>query len=215
MPTLTKADQKIDGFIGDLMDYIYWRYPWSDDLPNHLMWLRLLLFPVQFTLLGAGLERQEVNLIVLAWMVLSFQAFTDLVDGYIARKHDCTSTSGARWDPFADKMMVLPAILLLISWTRSSMATEAGWWLMAGLFVVIIILESISTIWYMLNTGGKSNPWGKYKLHCQVMAVWLGMLTAMAVVDGDRRLVAMVMLPFLVASIGFAGTSLASKLWSR
>lgn len=212
MSTLTKTDQKIDGFIGDSMDYIYYRYRWSDDLPNHLMWLRLVLSPIQLVLLALGLERRDGRFVLLALVILTIQALTDLLDGYVARKHDCTSASGARWDPLADKTMVLPTMLLLIVWSKHRMVNDAGWWLMSGTFGLIVALETISIIWYALNPHGMSNRWGKYKLDCQVLGVWLGMFISALNVNGDARFVAIAIQPFMVASICFATLSLLQKL---
>lgn len=216
MTTLTGLDKKIDELIGDQMDYIYHNYPWPEDLPNHLMWLRLALAPVQTTLLVLGLKYHNASLVLAALIVLAFQAFTDLVDGYLARKHECTSDSGARWDPLADKLMVLPPMILLIEWSKPSFVDGYfAWYLAVFFYGVIIAQEVLSTLWYFLFPGGKSNICGKLKLWCQVAAAGLGMITAMVVIDGNARWVVVVMIDFMVMAIVFATISLYAKFASR
>lgn len=216
MATLTGLDKKIDGLIGTQMDYIFCKYWWSEDLPNHLVWLRLFLAPVQVTLLIAGLKHNNGDLVFMALMVLTVQAFTDLVDGYLARKHECTSPSGARWDPLADKLMVLPGMILLITWSKASFAGGYFvWYLMVFFYGVIIVQEVLSTLWYLWFPGGKSNIYGKLKLWCQVAAVWFGMITAMVVINGNVRWVMAVMINFMVGTIILATISLSLKFATR
>lgn len=216
MATLTGTDKYLDGLIGNPMDYIFYRYPWSEDLPNHLMWLRLALAPVQAMLLIAGLQNRDPLLVFIALLVLAFQAFTDLVDGYLARKHECTSDSGARWDPLADKLMVLPPMILLISWSKPSFVDNYfAWYLTLFLYGVIIVQEVLSTLWYIWFPGGKSNLCGKLKLWCQVAATALGMMVAMVVINGDARWVIAAMSNFMVGAILFATLSLRTKYATR
>jgi CDP-diacylglycerol--glycerol-3-phosphate 3-phosphatidyltransferase len=49
-----------------------------------------------------------------AWFVFAFAAFTDWLDGYLARKFDCESVLGKLMDPLADKLLVTAALLMLI-----------------------------------------------------------------------------------------------------
>lgn len=207
MATLTRAsDKKIDSLIGLQMDYVYYRYPWPADLPNHMIWLRLVLFPVQILLLATGLLSNSSGPIYGAVVVLSVQMITDLLDGYVARKHDHTSETGARWDPAADKLMVLPGLLALIIWSGNN-------WLAIFLFVIMLVLEFVSTLWYIINPGSQSNKWGKHKLHAQVLAVWLGMLVAAGLMntDSNASYVLLVMLPIMAVANGFAIISVALK----
>lgn len=216
MATLTGLDKTIDALIGDQMDYLYYRYWWSDDLPNHLVWLRLALAPVQVAMLAVGLEQRNPDLVFMALVVLSIQAFTDLVDGYIARKHDCTSESGARWDPLADKLMVLPPVILLIAWSKPSFVDgHFAWQLTVFLYGVIIVQEVLSSLWYLWFPGGKSNLYGKLKLWCQVAAAWFGMIAAMLVINGNARWVIAAMIDFMIAAIIFATVSLYTKFTTR
>lgn len=81
------------------------------NLPTILTLLRIVLIPffiVAFYLPTAWGREAAAALFVLA-------AFTDWLDGYLARKWNQTSPFGAFLDPVADKLMVAAALLLLVS----------------------------------------------------------------------------------------------------
>ena len=79
-------------------------------IPNILTLLRIVLIPV-FVL---------VYYLPYAWgpmaaaLVFAFAAITDWFDGYLARKLDQASPFGEFLDPVADKLMVAPAVVLLV-----------------------------------------------------------------------------------------------------
>ena len=79
--------------------------------PNVLTGLRLVMIPVMVLLL----MREQTTLIAfLAWFVFSLAAFTDWLDGYLARKFECESVLGQLMDPLADKLLVTAALIMLI-----------------------------------------------------------------------------------------------------
>jgi len=91
-------------------------------IPNALTILRLVLAGVFFALLELGLQgvdewgepddrRQTVLLIALGLFVVA--AVTDAADGYLARKWNAISKFGRVMDPFADKILVLGAVVYL------------------------------------------------------------------------------------------------------
>ncbi|MBI2994349.1 MAG: CDP-diacylglycerol--glycerol-3-phosphate 3-phosphatidyltransferase [Gammaproteobacteria bacterium] len=80
------------------------------NIPNTLTLLRIVLIPV-FVLFYC---------LPVAWnylaacFIFTFAAFTDLLDGYLARKLNQTSRLGAFLDPVADKLMVAVVLVLLV-----------------------------------------------------------------------------------------------------
>ena len=78
-------------------------------LPNILSSLRLCMVPVFVVLFLTG------NLIP-AVIVFILAEATDVLDGYIARHFNCTSTLGKVLDPLADKLLQLSAFVCL--WYR-------------------------------------------------------------------------------------------------
>jgi len=105
-------------------------------IPNALTILRLVLAGVFFALLEVGLagvdawdepddRRFAVLLVALALFVVA--ALTDAADGYLARKWNAISKFGRVMDPFADKILVLGAVVYLAgpAFTHSGMGEAA------------------------------------------------------------------------------------------
>ncbi len=79
-------------------------------IPNQLTLLRILLIPI--FVVAFYLPFGWHNL--LACFVFVLAAITDILDGYLARKLNQTSTLGAFLDPVADKLMIAVALVLLV-----------------------------------------------------------------------------------------------------
>lgn len=80
-------------------------------IPNWLSFLRIALIPV-FTVLFIK------EYYIAAIITMAFAAFTDLLDGKIARKYNMVSNLGKILDPIADKLsqMAIVVILLIKYW---------------------------------------------------------------------------------------------------
>lgn len=76
-------------------------------IPNILTILRIIFTPVVIFL---GLTNHYKILIFLAIII----AFTDAVDGFLARRWNVTSELGAKLDAIADKMLAIGLLLILI-----------------------------------------------------------------------------------------------------
>ena len=81
------------------------------NMPNLLTLLRIVLAPVfMFFFL---IDNFYMRLIALALFVVA--AFTDLLDGYYARKFGITTGFGKFMDPLADKILVSSALISFIA----------------------------------------------------------------------------------------------------
>ncbi|EQD71864.1 phosphatidylglycerophosphate synthase, partial [mine drainage metagenome] len=76
---------------------MFWHRPFW---PNFLSSLRLVATLPLFVLIVENQFRW-------AWTVLAFAAFTDVLDGWLAKRFDWQSVWGAFLDPLADKLMIL------------------------------------------------------------------------------------------------------------
>ena len=94
------------------------------NIPTMLTWLRILLIPIfvgafywpeNLRTLGA-MPSHSVNVFTTAIFVIA--AFTDWLDGYLARRWHQTSAFGACLDPVADKLMVAAALIVLVEFGR-------------------------------------------------------------------------------------------------
>jgi len=76
-------------------------------IPNLLTCLRILFTPVVIYL---GLTNHYIILIILASII----AFTDAIDGFLARRWHVVSELGAKLDAIADKMLAIGLLIILI-----------------------------------------------------------------------------------------------------
>ena len=79
------------------------------NLPNKLSLTRMALIPVMVVLLLPGTLLWNL----LAAAVYGAAAFTDFLDGHIARKQDIVTDLGKFLDPVADKLLNLSALVML------------------------------------------------------------------------------------------------------
>ncbi len=75
-------------------------------IPNILSFFRLALIPVIVTLFLID-EREWTTFVIL------FSGFTDIVDGFIARRFNMTSDFGKAIDPLADKLTQIAVLVCL------------------------------------------------------------------------------------------------------
>ncbi|MBL1140960.1 MAG: CDP-diacylglycerol--glycerol-3-phosphate 3-phosphatidyltransferase [Proteobacteria bacterium] len=80
------------------------------NIPNQLTLLRILLIPVFVLVFYLPFEWNNL----VACIIFVLAAVTDILDGYLARKLNQTSSLGAFLDPVADKLMVAAALVLLV-----------------------------------------------------------------------------------------------------
>lgn len=78
------------------------------NLPNKLTIGRVCAIPVFIIALMMDYR-------VLATVLFIAAAFTDFLDGYIARKYDLVSNFGKLMDPLADKLLTMSAFICLVS----------------------------------------------------------------------------------------------------
>ncbi|HHC72052.1 MAG TPA: CDP-diacylglycerol--glycerol-3-phosphate 3-phosphatidyltransferase [Thiotrichales bacterium] len=99
-------------------------------LPNILTLSRIVMIPIFVALFY--LPFRWANEASMAVFVLA--AFTDWLDGYLARRMKLTSRFGAFLDPVADKLMVAAALVLIVDWNPTPFA---GWLLAMPATVII------------------------------------------------------------------------------
>ncbi len=80
------------------------------NLPNTLTLTRILSIPVLAVVFYLPYSWSNV----LATVIFTLAGFTDLLDGYMARRLGQTSVFGAFLDPVADKLMVSCALVMLV-----------------------------------------------------------------------------------------------------
>lgn len=84
------------------------------NIPNLLTFARILVIPVVLWLLDRGAPSD----CVVAALIYSVAAITDLLDGYLARRMNIVSLLGKFLDPLADKLLVMATLVWLIPMGR-------------------------------------------------------------------------------------------------
>ncbi|MBQ7352108.1 MAG: CDP-diacylglycerol--glycerol-3-phosphate 3-phosphatidyltransferase [Clostridia bacterium] len=80
------------------------------NLPNKITMFRIIMLPV---FLAVGLIAFPYNNFVALGLFI-FLAYTDYLDGHIARKHNLVTNLGKFLDPIADKLLCTTGLLILI-----------------------------------------------------------------------------------------------------
>lgn len=135
--------------------------------PNKLTVLRLIFVPFYvFFLLMPSIPHHYIIAIIL----FGAAAYTDHLDGKIARKNNMITDFGKFADPLADKIMILAALACFV---------QTG--LTNAIILILIISREfmVTSIRLVASSRGKvvaANNWGKAKTISQIAAVLLVML---------------------------------------
>jgi len=131
------------------------------NLANRLTIIRIIVAPIFIVLLladGVGTKYSALLLFIIA-------SLTDLYDGRIARARGVVTSFGKFMDPFADKIIVLGALICFV-------ALREVW----ALLVIIILAREfmITGLRFQAASQGIVIPagrWGKHKTVTQMIAV--------------------------------------------
>jgi cardiolipin synthase len=135
-------------------------------IPNLLTAGRLLLAPFVFWGILTGRHRLALALFVVA-------AFTDGVDGAIARRFRQTSKLGAYLDPIADKTL-RSGVFLSLAATGS-----VPWWLVAvilGRDVLLLISSGVALLFTNFRQF-RPSVWGKASTFLQIACAFTWMVS--------------------------------------
>ena len=107
----------------------------KENIPNILTIIRFILIPFIYS---SVLTKH----FLLALIIFTISALTDVLDGYIARKYNYITDIGKLMDPLADK---LTQISLLLSLTLLKILP---WWIFAIIFVKELVLVISASVLY-------------------------------------------------------------------
>ena len=143
--------------------------------PNTLSILRVLLVP-GFMAAAIFMRNIEIWGQLVPAALFALTAFTDMLDGKIARKYNLVTDFGKFIDPLADKFMVFGALVSVLY--VSSLTKEAE--LFTGIFVwvaLIVMFRELAITSLRLVISGKSGKvvaaswWGKVKTMTQCISI--------------------------------------------
>lgn len=174
------------------------RPAWQRALPNQLTGLRIVLAAAFVALLSVYLHRAtgwkgDSWIPIAALVLFVVAALTDALDGHLARRWDAVSVFGRIADPFADKILVLGAFVMLcgpafqfvrISGERVQASGVLPW------MVVVILARDllITTLRALVEGRGQSfAAIGAGKLKMIVQSVGAPLILLFVVLDALRR----------------------------
>ena len=134
-------------------------------IPTILTWTRIVAIPLIIGVFYLPLSAETRNLVATVMFIVF--AWTDWLDGFLARRLNQTSSFGAFLDPVADKFLVCAALLVLVHLQR------------ADVFVALIIIGreiAISALREWMAKIGASRSvavhmLGKLKTTVQMVAI--------------------------------------------
>lgn len=160
--------------------------------PNHITVFRLLITPVVVLLLLLENYVWGVPLFL-------FAAFTDALDGSLARARKQITLWGTFYDPVADKLLIGLVVILIVF-------KHINLWF--GLMIVIVELLIAAGALYRKSKGrtGAANVYGKIKMLLQVVGVGFLLLALWLGVD--------LFIPFSVGTFSVALVFAMISLWT-
>lgn len=125
--------------------------------PNHITILRLILIPAVLFLLW--FEKYFSGL-----LLFLFTAFTDTLDGSLARTRNQITKWGKIYDPLADKVFICLVIAVLV-------IRHVDFWSMTVIVALEILIIAAAIVKNRRGLEIQANFWGKIKMNLQVLGV--------------------------------------------
>jgi cardiolipin synthase (CMP-forming) len=129
------------------------------NLPNLFTLARLVLAPFIASDILNGRYGRAIILLFAA-------GFTDVIDGFLARRFQISTRVGAYFDPIADK------ILLSVIYISLGLAGAIPWWMVAVVFGRDVLILAMAAYGLLFTSLRKFPPsvWGKISTFFQIAA---------------------------------------------
>ncbi len=126
-------------------------------LPNYITLFRFVATPLVALLMYFG--KYEIGFI--AFLIV---AYSDALDGALARTRNQITAWGKIYDPLADKILIGTMVYIIV-------LRYVDFW--TAMVIIILEIIIIFSAWLRLRRGGpvEANVWGKIKMILQVFAV--------------------------------------------
>ena len=151
------------------------------NIPNLLSLFRILLIPVFIAIFYLPIPSNHL----ICAIIFAIAAFTDWLDGYLARRLNQMSRFGAFIDPVADKLIVAVALMILI-------AQESAYWFTVPAMIIVgreIVVSALRE--WMAELGKRTTlavvKVAKYKTAVQMIAIFLLILANPAQISNFQQ----------------------------
>lgn len=180
-------------------------------IPNLLTILRIFFVPLLVALLvqkswGVTVWGREVSNEAIALTVFLVAGFTDLLDGYLARRWQKITTVGMLLDPIADKLLISAALIALVQVQ------------MVPAWMVIVVLGREFAVTGLRSIAAaegftiQASELGKWKMVSQILAVALLILS---IHNRWLHAPALAVMWCMVVFALVAGTQYFLRFWSQ
>ncbi len=178
------------------------------NVPNTLSLIRCLLVPA-FVATLLFMRDIEIWGIIVPTIVYILTAFTDMLDGKIARKYNLVTDFGKFIDPLADKFMVISSMIAILVWMmlrgETTLALVFVW------VVLIILLRELGVTSLRLVVAGKSgivvaaSMLGKIKTVSQMAGTVVLLVEPLIPFFCDNHILSYVMMGIMAFTTLFSG----------
>ena len=145
------------------------------NLPNKLTLARLVLTAIFFVFLATN----SPTLLYVSLVIFIIAAFTDLVDGWYARKYQMVTDFGRVADPFADKILICGALVFLLVKAN----TPVRDWMVVIIIAREFLVSGMRSLAESKGIPFGATQWGKFKTLSQNFAVGFSIFHAACGVD--------------------------------
>lgn len=143
-------------------------------LPNQLTVSRVVLAALFFLVLSFYEPGGAVWPLVIGVVLFTVAALTDAADGHLARKWQVVSKFGRIVDPFADKILVLGALVYLAgpNFVKHGESLTGVWpWMVVVILGRELLVTTIRAAYESEGVDFSANWWGKWKMILQSVVV--------------------------------------------
>ena len=140
------------------------------NLPNKLTILRIIMIPIFVAVYFIGAIPYNY---LIAAVIFVLAAFTDFLDGYIARKYNLITDFGKFLDPIADKVLVAAALIVMLVVPKGGAQILPAY---AAIFVAVILARELIISGFRMVAASKgkvlaADKVGKIKTFTQDIAI--------------------------------------------
>lgn len=131
------------------------------NLPNCLTLLRIGFIPVLFFLLFDPGKKAGV----IAAVCFTVASLTDILDGFLARKHNTVTSIGKVMDPLADKLLITVCLIMLIP------LHQVPAWVVTILVSRDLAITGLRSVAALQGSAMPAEAMGKQKTAFQTVAI--------------------------------------------
>ena len=142
---------------------------------NKLTLFRVLIIPIMIAILYIEPLKTSSGFFGLSWSGLWFAVlfviagFTDLLDGFVARRYNQITTFGKFLDPIADKILVITALLYLLT----IMPLRVTIWAVMIIIVREFLVTGVRLLAIERGVVISASPYGKLKTASTMFALFV------------------------------------------